>query len=558
MKKTLVFLSILLMLPTVAYAAADFCEGANTKVKVAFDQKSDEVCSSCVAQEVENSITNLPEPTKAGYTLDGWYYKDGTKYKAGDTLRKETVLDESDPDNICIKGYKEITLEAHWNKECPAPDENKVSVVFDTKGGNKIDSVSITDGKLPKLSDPVKKGFEFKGWKYTKTNAAATAEDSVDSVKEPNKDKEGCITGYVVNLYATYECLPEDKMDKTVVVKFNSDGGNEIKSVETETGKLTKLETPKKKGFTFVGWFTESGVEYKEGDELVLVKEKVDNCNIGYKSITLKAKWEAVVCEPLNNASVTITFETNGGDTVPTTTVCVTCNTAGSNVKIPEVKKKKANFNGWYYDKNFKKRFSGADLTDIAKNPKYDDNGCQIGYSDVTLYAKWEDVTCPKYEGEGVLVTFNTYGGTKIDSVRVCVDCEYEEGTAPKVETPTKDGYVFGGWYYDPEFVIEYIGEDLTTINKEAVLDENDCVKSYKNVDLYAKFTLSESKKNKITNNIFNYNPRGGLVSMGLGLTGALILGGLYFYEKKTNGVEKSEGKREARRRKLEEDIDEE
>ena len=423
MKKTLVFLSILLMLPTVVYAT-DLCDGASNKVKVAFDQKSEEVCSSCVAQEVENSITTLPVPTKEGYSLEGWFYKDGTRYKAGDTLRKEVILDETDPENICIKGYKEITLEAHWKKECAAPDESKVSVVFDTKGGNKIDSVSITDGKLPKLTDSVKKGFTFKGWKYTKTDGVAATGDSIDSVKEPTKDKEGCITGYVVNLYATYECLPEDKMDKTVVVKFNSDGGNEIKSVETETGKLTKLEKPKKKGFTFVGWFTESGVEYKEGDELVLVKEKVDNCYIGYKTITLKAKWEAVVCEPLNNASVTISFVTNGGDSLPAQTVCVTCNTAGSNVKIPEVKKKKANFNGWYYDKNFKKKFSGADLTDIAKNPVYDDDGCQTGYSDVTLYAKWEDVTCPKYEGEGVLVRFNTYGGTKIENVRVCIDAK--------------------------------------------------------------------------------------------------------------------------------------
>ena len=557
MKKTLLFLSLLIMLPTVVYAT-DLCEDANNKVKVTFDQKSEEVCSSCVAQEVETSITTLPEPTKEGYTLEGWFYKDGTKYKAGDTLRKEVILDESDPENICIKGYKDITLEAHWKKECTPPDENKVSVIFDSKGGNNIDSVSVTDGKLPKLSDPVKKGFTFKNWKYTKNDGVAATGDSIENVKEPKKDKDGCVTGYDVNLYAAYECLPEDKMDKTVVVKFNTDGGNEIKDVETTSGKLTKLETPKKKGFTFVGWFTENGVEYKEGDELVLVKEKVDDCYIGYKSITLKAKWEAVVCEPLNNASVTISFETNGGDNIPAQTVCVTCNTAGSNVSIPEVKKKKANFNGWYYDKKFKKRFSGADLTDIAKNPVYDDDGCQTGYSDVTLYAKWEDVICPKYEGEGVLVKFTTFGGTKIDDVRVCIECEYEEGTAPKVENPSKEGYDFGGWYYDPEFVIEYIGEDLTTINKNAVLDENDCVKSYEDVTLYAKFTLSESKKNKITNNIFNYNPKGGLVSMGLGLTGALILGGVYLFDKKTKVVEANDGKREKRRRLEDNNIDEE
>ena len=87
----------------------------------------------------------------------------------------------------------------------------------------------------------------------------------------------------------------------------------------------------------------------------------------------------------------------------------------------------------------------------------------------------------------------------------------------------------------------------------------DECVKSYKEITLYAKFTLSDSKKNKMTNNIFNYNPRGGLVSMGLGLTGALLIGGVYLFDKKTKTVEKPVGKREERRRKLKDkNIDEE
>ena len=46
---------------------------------------------------------------------------------------------------------------------------------------------------------------------------------------------------------------------------------------------------------------------------------------------------------------------------------------------------------------------------------------------------------------------------------------------------------------------------------------------------------------------------------MGLGLTGALILGGVYFFDKKTKETEKPIGKREERRRKLEDkNIDEE
>ena len=41
---------------------------------------------------------------------------------------------------------------------------------------------------------------------------------------------------------------------------------------------------------------------------------------------------------------------------------------------------------------------------------------------------------------------------------------------------------------------------------------------------------------------------------MGLGLTGALIVGGVYLFDKKTNVVEKNVGKREARRKRLEDD----
>ena len=53
--------------------------------------------------------------------------------------------------------------------------------------------------------------------------------------------------------------------------------------------------------------------------------------------------------------------------------------------------------------------------------------------------------------GTSYSVNFDTVGGTDIIKIRVKAN-----GTIVKPEDPTKEGYIFGGWYSDPECTVEF------------------------------------------------------------------------------------------------------
>ncbi len=116
-----------------------------------------------------------------------------------------------------------------------------VTVKFDNNGGTgKVQSKSYKIGsaysKLP-AGPAAPKGMKFDGW-YTKKSGGT---------KVTTKTKA---SASVTVLYAHYT-------GKTYTVRFDSQGGNKafVKNVKYGN-KYGKLETPKKYGYDFVGWFT--------------------------------------------------------------------------------------------------------------------------------------------------------------------------------------------------------------------------------------------------------------------------------------------------------------
>jgi len=83
--------------------------------------------------------------------------------------------------------------------------------------------------------------------------------------------------------------------DKYYMVKFDTDGGTEIKSVKVKENEIIKLQTNVvKEGYVFAGWL--------EDGNLVSNEYKVT------KNTTLKASWE------LGEISIfTVSFDTDGG-----------------------------------------------------------------------------------------------------------------------------------------------------------------------------------------------------------------------------------------------------
>lgn len=115
-----------------------------------------------------------------------------------------------------------------------------------------------------------------------------------------------------------------------------------------------------------------------------------------------------------NNNNVTITFVTNGGKGISSITL-----RKGTELTLPTAEKDGRVFADWYYDENF---------TSVC--PKK-----IIAEKDETLYARY-----------GAVLTFVTNGGTEIEP-RTYFEGE-EIGTLP---VSYKDGFSFGGWYYDVE-----------------------------------------------------------------------------------------------------------
>ena len=118
----------------------------------------------------------------------------------------------------------------------------------------------------------------------------------------------------------------------------------------------------------------------------------------------------------------TVTFNSNGGSEVASQNVV---EHGKATEPTPPTKSGYA-FKGWYSDAGLTKTFNFNTPID----------------SNITLYAKWI---------ETFDVTFNTDGGSSVATQTV------ESGSkATQPADPTKDGYIFDGWYAEDTFTTEF------------------------------------------------------------------------------------------------------
>ena len=154
---------------------------------------------------------------------------------------------------------------------CPMNDIEKdikeaITITFDTKGGSKIDSITIgkdTELTLPK--DPTREGYVFKGWVDKNEtliyNKVLLAEDTI--------------------LYAVWE---KDETSNTITITFDTKGGSKINSITiNKDTELTLPKEPTRDGYKFKGWVdkNETPIYNKallaEDTTLYAVWEKVEN-----------------------------------------------------------------------------------------------------------------------------------------------------------------------------------------------------------------------------------------------------------------------------------------
>lgn len=189
---------------------------------------------------------------------------------------------------------------------------------------------------------------------------------------------------------------PAEPVEKFEVA-FETDGGTMYYTVRAEKGDSITLPTPEKEGYDFEGWFVSENYEGSALGESYLVEG----------DITLYAKWDAY--------DGTIKFESNGG------TKYSDLSFYAQKVNIPTPEREGYLFAGWYDNETF----SGEKI-----------EGTILPKEDMTLYAKWEEIIGS--------VVFVSNGGTEYEVIHTA-------GQKVELPTPTKQDYIFAGWYDNKE-----------------------------------------------------------------------------------------------------------
>ena len=402
--------------------------------------------------ETKYTLTVYPSPTDGGEVSRN---PDKNAYTSG-----EKVTVTAYPAN----GYKftgwlgaatsantSITVTMDGDKSLTAGFELiTYTVTFNANGGSgTIPNQNAQSGNsitLPSGNNLSKTGSTFGGWS---TNSSGTG-----------RNYSGGSSFFVtddVTLYAKWETIP------TYTVTFNANGGSgSIPSQRAQEGEPVPLPDGSRlsrNSYTFGGWNTNSsgtGINYNVGSYYTVMDD-----------VTLYAVW--------NNVPVTmytVSFIANGGNGSVSSQIAQ----AGSTITLP---------NGSELLSRSGYAFSGWNTNSSGNGTTYSVGSPFSVTDDVTLYAKWEII--PTHT-----ITFNANGGT----VTTASGTTGTDGRLASLQTPTRTGYTFDGWYT--------AATGGTAVTPSTVFSAN--------TTIYAQWTL-------ITYTI-TFNANGGTVNSVSGTTG--------------------------------------
>lgn len=235
---------------------------------------------------------------------------------------------------------------------------------------------------------------------------------------------------------------------------------------EDDTGSIDLTSEdylPEKYGYTFGGWYTTE--DFKEGTEITEIdfNEK--------KFVTVYAKWET-------EGEYDIKYEMGISGAYHYNRTMYT--PLMDDITLEDARYSGVTFVGWYENANF----TGEPVTVIDTARK----------ENITLYAKWD---FPTHN-----ITYELNGGTNHADNPATFQVN-PDGVNVLLQAPTKQGYIFDGWYYYEDFT-NALSKDASGYYFNASQDTT----------IYAKWILGRWDINYINvldgavNNDFNpYNP---------------------------------------------------
>ena len=199
--------------------------------------------------------------------------------------------------------------------------------------------------------------------------------------------------------------------NESIIVTFNTLGGDSIESIELTDLDRIIYPTPTRVGYQFGGWYLD--------EDLTIPLSELHTVT---QSFTLYAKW---VVESINPV---ISFNTHGGSLIEAITYDGTINL----VQPVDPIKEGYSFNGWYLDEAL------TILYTWQAKP-------QTSY---VLHASW---TINMYT-----IYFITYGGSTVDNLQVAYQTPLNLSNLTE-----KDGYTFEGWYIDNDFIEPFVDDKM-------------------------------------------------------------------------------------------------
>jgi uncharacterized repeat protein (TIGR02543 family) len=187
---------------------------------------------------------------------------------------------------------------------------------------------------------------------------------------------------------------------------YTNDGVLNATSINYPFGQsLPALEVPTREGYSFQGWFL---------DESFL--QPFNYQRMPSRQLDVFAKWQ------IN--TYTLSINNNNGSSMNSTVV-----TFADQITLPEDPIKEGyTFVGWYTDESLTNPYQSQTMP----------------ANDLTLFAKW-DVNSYR-------IDFNTNNGSLTST---SADFTFQENL-PTLETPTREGHSFQGWFLDESLTIPF------------------------------------------------------------------------------------------------------
>lgn len=261
MKKRIIFVLGIIMCMILSVGIFTACatkKDASQKYTISFYADEELVFTLKTAGNEEIGLPDAPQ--KEGFTFDGWYSDKGTWENE---LMQDTFSERALTENIDVYAHYIPT-------DAPLPLEYTITFYIDGSASDAIQTSGNETLTLP--SAPNKDNYTFEGWFFDNGTWKNELTETTYADKPLTTD---------VSVFAYYKKTeatdPEPPQKYTV--QFITNGGTVVSDMTVSI--IAKSPETTKKGYTFVGWYTESSFTNKVTFPYEVTKAQ-----------TLYAKWE--------------------------------------------------------------------------------------------------------------------------------------------------------------------------------------------------------------------------------------------------------------------------